>query len=139
MTVRAVLRYVSYVMHRHPSAETTATPRCLNPDCQWTAPPTGDADVCTDMCIGHTGRTGHMTFLREFSEVAVVERAQVRVSVTDLGFHAVADVLVRMGPGYRHGRVHQVVQLRRIGRLPERQARQNAAPDVQVLVDHELA
>ncbi|EGG48700.1 hypothetical protein SGM_1033 [Streptomyces griseoaurantiacus M045] len=47
-----------------------------DPDCQWTAAPTGDADVCMDMCIGHTGRTGHMTFLREFSEVAVVERAQ---------------------------------------------------------------
>lgn len=44
MSVKAVLRYVSYVMHRHPSAETTATARCLNPD------------------------------LREFSEVAVVER-----------------------------------------------------------------
>ncbi|CAM5473476.1 hypothetical protein SXANM310S_07148 [Streptomyces xanthochromogenes] len=63
----------------------------------------------------------------------------VRVSVTDLVFHAVADVLVRMGPGYRHGRVHQVVQLRRIGRLPERQARQDAAPEVQVLIAHELA
>ena len=76
MTVRAVLRYVSYVKHRHPSAETTATARCLNPDCQWTAAPTGSADVCTDMCIQHTDRTGHMTFLREFSEVAVVERAR---------------------------------------------------------------
>lgn len=28
----------------------------------------------TGLCIQHTGRTGHMTFLREFSEVAVVER-----------------------------------------------------------------
>ncbi|MGM0360575.1 hypothetical protein [Streptomyces griseoaurantiacus] len=51
-------------------------PLRTDPDCQWTAAPTGDADVCMDMCIGHTGRTGHMTFLREFSEVAVVERAQ---------------------------------------------------------------
>ncbi|MFK0253253.1 hypothetical protein [Streptomyces sp. NPDC090445] len=76
MTVRAVLRFVRYVMHRHPSAETTATARCLNPDCQWAAAPTGNADVCTDMCIEHTGRTGHMTFLREFSEVAVVERVR---------------------------------------------------------------
>ncbi|MFE6337185.1 hypothetical protein ACFVP3_16585 [Streptomyces sp. NPDC057806] len=76
MTVRAVLRYISYVTHRHPSAETTATARCLNPDCRWTAAPTGNADVCTDMCIEHTGRTGHMTFVREFSEAAVVERAQ---------------------------------------------------------------
>ncbi|MBT2384844.1 hypothetical protein [Streptomyces sp. ISL-11] len=72
--MRAVLRYVSYVMHRHPSAETTATARCLNPDCQWTSAPTGNAEVCTDICIEHTGRTGHMTYLREFSEVAVVER-----------------------------------------------------------------
>ncbi|MFJ7258673.1 hypothetical protein ACIQV2_00655 [Streptomyces globosus] len=74
MSVKAVLRYVTYVMRRHPSAETTATARCLNPECRWTSEPTGNADVCTDMCIQHTGRTGHMTFLREFSEVAVVER-----------------------------------------------------------------
>ncbi|MFE9256402.1 hypothetical protein [Streptomyces sp. NPDC006879] len=74
MSVKAVLRYVSYVMRRHSSVETTATARCLNPDCRWTSEPTGNADVCTDMCIQHTGRTGHMTYLREFSEVAVVER-----------------------------------------------------------------
>lgn len=41
----------------------------------------------------------HMTFLREFSEVAVVERVQWRGSVADLVFHAVANVLVRMRPG----------------------------------------
>lgn len=40
-----------------------------------------------------------MTFLREFSEVAVVERVQWRGSVADLVFHAVANVLVRMRPG----------------------------------------
>ncbi|MFD7624572.1 hypothetical protein ACFV7Q_00755 [Streptomyces sp. NPDC059851] len=74
MTVRAVLRHVRYVMRRHLSAETTATARCLDPDCEWSSAPTGNADVCTDMCIEHTGRTGQMTFLREFSEVAVVER-----------------------------------------------------------------
>ncbi|MGW2583104.1 DUF7848 domain-containing protein [Streptomyces virginiae] len=67
------MRFIPYVMRRHPSAETTATARCLNPDCNWASAPAGNADVCSDMCIQHTGRTGHMTFLREFSEVAVVE------------------------------------------------------------------
>uniref|UniRef100_A0AAU2JXJ8 Transposase MuDR plant domain-containing protein n=1 Tax=Streptomyces sp. NBC_00049 TaxID=2903617 RepID=A0AAU2JXJ8_9ACTN len=73
MGTRVVLRYVRYVMRRHPSAETTATARCLNADCNWAAEPTGNADVCTDMCIQHTG---HMVFIREFSEVAVMERIQ---------------------------------------------------------------
>lgn len=73
MTAKAVLRYVRYLMHRHPSAETTATARCLAAGCPWTAVPTGNADVCTNLCIQHAGRTGHMSFLREFSEVAVVE------------------------------------------------------------------
>ncbi|MFI5865338.1 hypothetical protein [Streptomyces sp. NPDC051546] len=76
MSVISVMRYIPYVMRRHPSAETTATARCMNPDCDWTAEPTPNADVCSDMCIKHTGRTGHMTFVREFSEVAVVERVQ---------------------------------------------------------------
>ncbi|WP_412077634.1 hypothetical protein ACLF6K_24945 [Streptomyces xanthophaeus] len=74
--MRPVMRYVRYIIRRHPSAETTATARCLNPECDWRAEPTGNADVCDDMCIQHRGRTGHMTFLREFSEVAVVERVQ---------------------------------------------------------------
>lgn len=73
MSVISVMRFIPYVMRRHPSAETTATARCLNPDCNWASAPAGNADVCSDMCIQHTGRTGHMTFLREFSEVAVVE------------------------------------------------------------------
>ncbi|MFF4389942.1 hypothetical protein ACFY0G_24665 [Streptomyces sp. NPDC001552] len=76
MSATTVMRYVSYLMRRHPDAETTATARCLNPDCDWIAAPTGNADVCTDMCIQHAGRTGHMKFVREFSEVAVVERVQ---------------------------------------------------------------
>lgn len=76
MSVITVMRYITYVMRRHPSSETTATARCLNPDCNWAAEPTGSADACTDMCIQHTGRTGHMVFIREFSEVAVVERVQ---------------------------------------------------------------
>ncbi|GLV97975.1 hypothetical protein Slala05_16070 [Streptomyces lavendulae subsp. lavendulae] len=71
-----MFRYMSYVMRRHPSAETTATARCLHPDCRWGSAPTGSADACTDMCIAHTGRTGHITFVREFSEVAVVERVR---------------------------------------------------------------
>ncbi|MGW2588486.1 DUF7848 domain-containing protein [Streptomyces virginiae] len=76
MSVISVLRYIPYVMRRHPSAETTAAARCLAPECGWSAEPTAKADVCSDMCIQHTGRTGHMTFVREFSEVAVVERVQ---------------------------------------------------------------
>lgn len=76
MSGRPVLRFARFRMRRHPSAETTATARCLAPECGWTSASTGNADECSDMCIQHTGRTGHMTFVREFSEVAVVEPGQ---------------------------------------------------------------
>lgn len=39
------------------------------------------------------------------------------IEILDLVFHAVTDVLVRMRPSYRHRHVHQVVHLRRVGRL----------------------
>ncbi len=76
MSGRAVLRFARFRMRRHPSAETTATARCLHPECEWATAPTGNADEYSDSCIAHTGRTGHLTFVREFSEVAVVERVQ---------------------------------------------------------------
>ncbi|WP_446459399.1 DUF7848 domain-containing protein [Streptomyces nojiriensis] len=76
MRTRAVLRFTRFRMRRHPSAKTTAAARCLNPGCDWHSTPPGNADECSDMCIAHTGRTGLLTFVREFSEVAVVERVQ---------------------------------------------------------------
>lgn len=75
MTVRSVVTFVKHVIKRHPDAETTATARCVHPDCGWEAPPTGDANECADWCMEHTGRTGHGIFLRTFSEIAVVVRA----------------------------------------------------------------
>ncbi|WP_443728827.1 DUF7848 domain-containing protein [Streptomyces avidinii] len=59
--------FVKHVIKRHPDAETTATARCVHPDCGWEAPPTGDANECADWCMEHTGRTGHGIFLRTFS------------------------------------------------------------------------
>ncbi|MCX4714856.1 hypothetical protein [Streptomyces virginiae] len=51
----------------------------------------------------------------------------------------ISEVLVRMGAGRGHRLLHQVVQLRRVRGLPQRQQREDAAPDVHVLVVHELA
>ncbi|CAL9380559.1 hypothetical protein SUDANB120_01048 [Streptomyces sp. enrichment culture] len=69
-----VLRFVQHRITRHPQAEITASAQCLDPDCGWSALPTGDVASVDVECMAHTGRTRHTTFARQYEDVALVER-----------------------------------------------------------------
>ncbi|MFC8583164.1 hypothetical protein ACFUGD_01100 [Streptomyces sp. NPDC057217] len=72
MSVKAVLRFVTHRIGRHPDSEVTVTARCLNPDCAWEVSPTADLAQADVDCMAHKGLTGHAIFARTFEDIAVV-------------------------------------------------------------------
>ncbi|WP_443051976.1 DUF7848 domain-containing protein [Streptomyces sp. NBC_00250] len=72
--VRAVLRFATHRITRHPDSEPTATAECLSPGCGWSVAPTSDVKHADVECMAHTGATGHAIFARRYEDVAVVVR-----------------------------------------------------------------
>lgn len=67
-------RHVKHTIRRHPGTEATVGARCLKIDCEWTARDGLTVKECELACLGHSGRTGHRSFQRTFTDMAVVER-----------------------------------------------------------------
>ncbi len=71
---RSVLRYVTHRITQHPDTGVTYEAECLR--CGWKAGPSeGGADVDLE-CMRHTGRSGHQSFRRVCTSLALVVRSE---------------------------------------------------------------
>ncbi|MEW2117249.1 hypothetical protein AB0945_19075 [Streptomyces sp. NPDC005474] len=71
---RSVLRYVKHRITRQPDTDATFEAECLT--CEWKATSSTDGAAVDVECMSHTGRTGHATFRRLCTSLALVERAE---------------------------------------------------------------
>ncbi len=71
---RAVLCYVEHRITQHPGTDVTFEAECLN--CDWKAKPSEDGAAIDLECMRHTGRTGHQSFRRVCTSLALVVRAE---------------------------------------------------------------
>ncbi len=76
--MRTVMRPVKHVIRSHPGTAPTVAARCLKIDCGWAARDGLTLAECDLACLGHSGRTGHRSFQRTFTDMAVVERVSDR-------------------------------------------------------------
>ncbi|MEU3074283.1 hypothetical protein [Streptomyces laurentii] len=70
-----VFQFAAHKIAKAPESEATMTAHCLTPGCGWTLAPSADFDAASDAVMTHTGLNAtHTTFVREWSDVAVVRR-----------------------------------------------------------------
>ncbi|MEU6315910.1 hypothetical protein [Streptomyces sp. NPDC047014] len=68
-----IMRYVEHRIRSHPDSDPVVAARCTRRGCTWRARPGLTVEECDTACMAHTGRTGHSRFLRQFSQLAVVD------------------------------------------------------------------
>ncbi|MBB4714458.1 hypothetical protein BJ965_004340 [Streptomyces luteogriseus] len=71
---RSVMRYVKHRITQQPDTWLTFAAECMT--CDWKAKSSTDGAPVDVECMTHTGRTGHATFRRSCTSLALVERAE---------------------------------------------------------------
>lgn len=73
-------RTFGYVLHRiqrDPESEPAVSANCLHEGCRWESAPSTTVEPVDKACMSHTGlNPEHTRFARQFSDVAVVGRAE---------------------------------------------------------------
>ncbi|WP_446447248.1 DUF7848 domain-containing protein [Streptomyces hydrogenans] len=72
VSTRAVYRFETHRLQRHPDSVTSVSFRCLRPACAWSVGPTEDADKASDDCIRHAAETKHRLFASTAEDIAAV-------------------------------------------------------------------